>query len=148
VNGDGTPLACYTAITSSFNNQESFRTAKHKGLDLAAPRGTAIYSVTDGVVMSVYGSCPSTGYYGSSCGGGYGNYVKIKASDGTIYIYAHMNTTPMVSANASIQKGQQLGIVGSSGSSTGPHLHFEVKKGGSSVNPLSYANVNKISKCS
>ncbi len=146
--GNGSPLACYTAITSSFNDQESFRKAKHKGLDLAAPRGTEIYSVTDGIVIGTYGSCPATGYYGSSCGGGYGNHVKVKAPDGTVYIYAHMNSTPSVSVNNAILKGQLLGVVGSSGSSTGPHLHFEVKVNGTSVNPLPYANVDQMSKCS
>jgi murein DD-endopeptidase MepM/ murein hydrolase activator NlpD len=143
---NGTPLSCYTAVTSSFNNQESFRTSKHKGLDLAAPLGTTIYSVTDGVVTAVHGGC-GTGYYGNTCGSGYGNYVKVKASDGTIYIYAHMKTTPSVKLNETITKGQKLGIVGSSGSSTGPHLHFEVKKNNTSVNPLPYANVSLIPKC-
>jgi murein DD-endopeptidase MepM/ murein hydrolase activator NlpD len=144
----GSPLSCYTAITSSFNNQESFRTATHKGLDIAAPAGTKIYSVVDGVVVASNSGCPAVGYYGNKCGGGYGNYVKVKASDGKFYIYAHMYQTPLVSTGDSVSKGQQLGIVGSSGSSTGNHLHFEVRNSGNTaINPIDYANTGSIPKC-
>ncbi len=145
--GDGKPLACYTKITSSFNDKESFRKAKHKGLDLAAPRGTAIYSVIEGQVTSTHTGCPPTGFYGSACGGGYGNHIKIRGVDGRIYIYAHMQTGPFFSKGDHVAKGSQIGIVGSSGSSTGPHLHFEVKENNVSVNPLPYSNYTNIPKC-
>lgn len=145
---DGTPLSCYTMISSSFGSQESFRTAKHKGMDLAAPAGTSIHSVTDGTVVQASGGCPAVGYYGNTCGGGYGNFVKVKASDGTMFIYAHMYTTPAVRTGQTVTKGQQLGVVGSSGSSTGNHLHFEVRdKNNNKINPTPYSNYQNIPKC-
>ncbi len=143
----GTPLSCYTRITSSFNDQESFRNAKHKGLDLAAPVGTVIYSVIDGQVIQTHTGCPSNGFYGSTCGGGYGNHIRIRGTDGRIYIYAHMQTGPFFSKGDSVSKGSRIGIVGSSGSSTGPHLHFEVKENNVSINPLPYSNYSNIPKC-
>jgi len=144
----GAPLACYTRITSTFGDQESFRTSKHKGLDLAAPNHTAIYSITSGTVEKIYFGCPPIGSYGNDCGGGYGNYVKIKSSDGNSYIYAHMYTTPLVSVGSPVEAGQMIGVVGSSGSSTGPHLHFEVRNSSNTkINPLPYANVNNIPHC-
>ena len=145
---NGSPLACYKRITSSFGDQESFRTSKHKGLDLAAPNHTAIYSVTSGTVESVHFGCKPVGSYGNNCGDGYGNYVKIKSPDGNSYIYAHMYTTPLVLAGSPIEAGQMIGVVGSSGSSTGPHLHFEVRNSNNvKINPLPYANVNSIPHC-
>ncbi len=145
-NGKGIPLACYVRISSNFDNQEEFRKSKHKGLDLAAPRGTNIYSVTDGTVVQTYSGCSPNGFYGSKCGGGYGNHVRIKGNDGYTYIYAHMQTSPSVKRGDTVSEGRKIGIVGSSGSSTGPHLHFEVKKG-VSINPLPFANVSLIPKC-
>ncbi len=145
--GNGIPLSCYTKITSSFHDKESFRTSKHKGLDLAAPMGTKIYSVTSGQVISTYTGCPPIGYYGSKCGSGYGNHIKIRGADGRIYIYAHMQTGPFLSKGDQVAKGMQVGIVGSSGSSTGPHLHFEVKENNQSINPLPYSNYSNIPIC-
>lgn len=145
---DGTPLSCYTIISSSFGSQESFRNAKHKGMDLAAPAGTIIYSVTDGKVISVGSGCNPVGYYGNPCGGGYGNYVKIQDNNGMYFIYAHMYSTPMVSSGQTVSKGQQIGVVGSSGSSTGNHLHFEVRdKSNVKINPTPYSNYASIPKC-
>lgn len=145
--GNGTPLSCYVRISSSFNDQESFRNAKHKGLDLAAPVGTKIYSVTSGQVIATHTGCPPVGYYGSKCGGGYGNHIKIRGVDGKVYIYAHMQTGPLFKKGDQVVKGSHIGIVGSSGSSTGPHLHFEVKQNNVSINPLPYSNYTNIPKC-
>lgn len=143
----GIPLQCLTRVSSEFNSAESFRKSKHKGLDIAAPAKVPIYTVTDGTVTAVFSGCSAVGYYGNRCGGGYGNYVKVQASDGTVYIYAHMYTKPNVSKGDKVIAGQQIGVVGSSGSSTGNHLHFEVKVNGTSVNPMPYANVDMIPKC-
>lgn len=143
----GNPLSCLTAVTSGFGSQEAFRNSSHKGLDLASPVGTPIYTVTDGIVVGATGGCASYGSLTSTCGGSYGNHVMIKAADGTIYIYAHMFTTPLVSKGETVISGQQIGVVGSSGRSTGPHLHFEVKVNNVSVNPENYVNANSIPKC-
>lgn len=93
----------------------------HGGLDLAAPLGTPIHAVTDGTVVE---AGPASGY---------GNWVQVKAADGTITMYGHM-----ASSGVLVQKGQKvtagdvIALVGSEGFSTGPHLHFEVWKNGSS----------------
>ncbi len=145
---DGKPLSCYTMVSSSFGNQESFRTAKHKGMDLAAPAHTKIFSVTDGKVVAVGSGCSAVGYYGNTCGGGYGNFVKIQASNGMYFIYAHMYTKPLVSTGQTVSKGQQIGVVGSSGSSTGNHLHFETRNSSNvKINPTPYSNYTSIPKC-
>ena len=69
--------------------------------------------------------------------GGYGRYIRISHDFGLQTAYAHMSSLE-VSAGAYVKKGQVIGYVGSSGYSTGPHLHFEVLKHGQQVNPLNY----------
>lgn len=92
-------------------------------VDIGAPTGTPIYAAASGTVDFVNGS----GY-----GGGYGLYVIVSHSNGTQTLYAHMSKVA-ASRGSNVSKGQILGYVGSTGHSTGPHLHFEVR-GGS--NPL------------
>ncbi|MGY4719788.1 peptidoglycan DD-metalloendopeptidase family protein [Naumannella cuiyingiana] len=89
----------------------------HTGQDLPAPIGTPIRAAVDGVVM------PATG------GGWAGNHVIIRASDGSSTLYAHMSTTS-VSAGQTVKAGQQIGAVGMTGRTFGPHLHFEYYKAG------------------
>ncbi len=100
----------------------------HTGVDLSASRGTTIMAAKSGTVL--------ISKYGSS----YGNYVVIAHGDGTKTLYAHMSSRA-ISAGQSVSQGQVIGYVGSTGSSTGNHLHFEVWTGSSSstrVNPMNY----------
>jgi murein DD-endopeptidase MepM/ murein hydrolase activator NlpD len=97
-------------------------------VDIPAPSGTPIKAAKSGVVI-ISG-------YGSS----YGNYVVIAHGDGTRTLYAHQSSRA-VSAGDSVSQGQTIGYVGSTGSSTGNHLHFEIWTGSSSssrVNPMNY----------
>lgn len=96
----------------------------HQGVDFAASTGTPIHAVTDGVVS----------YAGRH--GGHGNFVKLAHSGGLGTGYAHMSSIA-VYAGQRVRRGQVIGYVGSTGISTGPHLHYEVYQNGRTVNPLS-----------
>ncbi len=98
----------------------------HKGVDFAAPRGTPIYAAGSGVVTK------------ASRFGGYGNYIKIRHKNGLETAYAHLNKYAKgVKSGSRVQQGQVIGYVGTTGRSTGPHLHFEVLQNGKQVNPKS-----------
>ena len=105
----------------------------HKGLDIAAPSGTPIRAATDGVVA----------FAGRS--GGYGNFVKIKHASGYASGYGHMKSIA-VRSGTRVSQGQVIGYVGSTGISTGPHLHYEVYRNGAAVNPrnVSYSSVMQL----
>ncbi|THG90818.1 hypothetical protein AJ85_08725 [Alkalihalobacillus alcalophilus ATCC 27647 = CGMCC 1.3604] len=97
----------------------------HKGIDIARPNSYSIYAAESGTVTAV------------TSGGGYGNYIRIRHDNGLETLYAHLNSTS-VQAGQSVTRGQQIGIMGSTGDSTGIHLHFEVTRGGSLLNPIDY----------
>lgn len=98
----------------------------HKGIDFGAPRGTPIYAAGDGVVERA-------GKFSS-----YGNYIKIRHRAGLETAYAHMNGFKSgVKAGSRVKQGQVIGYVGTTGRSTGPHLHYEILMGGKQVNPAS-----------
>ncbi len=146
-NINGIPMACKTAVTSSFGYRIHPITGRphgHSGIDIAAPARTAIYTITDGIVIKAQGGFVSEPFSGT----GYGNQVQIKGTDGNTYIYAHMYTTPLVSVGDTVTAGQQIGLVGTSGSSTGNHLHFEVRVNGSPVNPANgFLDTSAIPHC-
>ena len=97
----------------------------HNGVDLANDQGTPIYAARSGrVTVATYG-------------GTYGNYVTINHGDGFSSLYAHM-TRYVVHKGDTVKKGQLIGYMGSTGRSTGPHLHFSIFYNGSSVNPMNY----------
>lgn len=100
---------------------------RHTGLDIAGPSGTPIYSARDGVVSR------------SQCGwnGGYGCYIIIDHGGGIQTLYAH-NSQLFVSVGQTVSQGQNIAAMGSTGRSTGPHVHFEVRVNGSRQNPLRY----------
>jgi murein DD-endopeptidase MepM/ murein hydrolase activator NlpD len=98
----------------------------HNGIDMAAPTGTAIYATRAGVVTVA-----------SYEEGGAGYYVKLNHGDGYISIYMHM-THYIVKPGDFVQAGQKIGYVGSTGGSTGPHLHFGIAKNGTYVTPSKY----------
>lgn len=97
----------------------------HQGLDIAAPMGTTITAAASGTVISA-------GWYG-----GYGNYILIDHGGGMATGYGHCSQI-FVSVGQQVQKGQAIGAVGSTGASTGPHVHFEVRMNGKPVDPAAY----------
>lgn len=99
----------------------------HQGLDIAAPTGTTVTAAGGGTVISA-------GWYG-----GYGNYVLIDHGGGMATGYGHLSQI-FVGNGQQIQRGQAIGAVGSTGASTGPHLHFEVRIHGKPVDPTTYLN--------
>ena len=111
----------------------------HGGIDIAGSgiHGAQIVAACDGVVIDVCNYCTHDwGKYGScGCGGGYGNYVWIDHGDGKATIYAHM-TEAVAYVGQSVSAGETIGYVGSTGYSTGPHLHFEARYYGERYNPM------------
>ena len=100
----------------------------HRGIDFGAPTGTPIFAAGDGVVAKVGGVR------------GYGNYIRLRHNGTTETAYAHMSRYARgMSVGTRVRQGQVIGYVGSTGMSTGPHLHFEVLVGGEQVNPLNVA---------
>ena len=110
----------------------------HAGIDISGCGfGSPIYSIGEGTVSAVTNNCADRGYYGSKCGGGYGNAVRVKYSNGMEVIYSHiMGSNIRVSVGQHVSKGQIVGYMGNSGSSTGTHLHFQVNMPSGSVNPM------------
>lgn len=100
----------------------------HTGVDIAAAYGTAITAAASGTV------CLAVVDYGSV---GYGTYVAIYHSNGTTTLYAHMSAL-CVSVGQTVSQGQVIGYVGSTGASTGPHIHFEIRVNGACVDPMLY----------
>ena len=99
----------------------------HAGLDIAAPIGTPILAAATGVVD-----------YAGWSDGGYGNMIDIRHSDGTITRYGHLNEI-YVKEGQSVSQSQSIGAMGSTGFSTGPHLHFEIRpNGGSAIDPMAF----------
>ncbi|MBP1565838.1 MAG: peptidoglycan DD-metalloendopeptidase family protein [Oscillospiraceae bacterium] len=135
------PVPGFYSLSSNYGYR-SFDNSFHKGIDIAGGgiAGTAIVAADDGVVARVVNSCTHnySKYSSCGCGGGYGNYVSIVHSDGTYStMYAHCKSV-CVSAGQSVTKGQTIGYVGTTGYSTGNHLHFEVIKNGSTVDPMNF----------
>ncbi len=119
----------FSRMTSGFGGRmhpiaKQFR--MHNGVDYAAPTGTPIRSVGDGVVEF------------SGVQRGYGNSVEVKHRDGKSTFYAHMNTIA-VRKGQLVEQGQNIGTVGSTGWSTGPHLHFEFRINGQHHDPMTIA---------
>lgn len=99
-------------------------TRAHRGIDYAAPMGTEIYAVGDGIITM------------RQWHGGYGNFVKIRHANGYETAYGHLNGFAQGQAvGTHVRQGQIIGYVGSTGLSTGPHVHFEMLRYGSHVNP-------------
>lgn len=115
----------------------------HAGIDITGCGfGSPIRSSTNGTVYEINTTCPDNSFYGSSCGGGYGNFVRIKTVDGVyIVMYGHMKSNVVVKTGDTIKQGQLLGYMGNSGSSQGTHLHFEINSSatGVSYNPCKVA---------
>lgn len=112
-------------ITSRYGESSTLRKSTHTGLDIAATTGTPIKVVADGVVTN------------ASYSGSYGNLVKISHGDGVETWYAH--TSKMyVTVGQKVSAGDTIAAVGSTGNSTGAHLHFEIRINGNHINPQKY----------
>lgn len=105
------------------------RRKNHKGLDIRGPVGTPIYATADGFVKT------------SKWLGSYGKYIEIDHGNGITTRYGHMSSLN-VPANVRVKKGDIIGLMGSTGRSTGSHLHYEVRVAGEPVNPLSFMAQN------
>ena len=129
VNSTGwiTPLKSYTRVTSLFGPRTHPVTGKytnHGGMDIAAPTGTPVYSARAGkVIVSQYS-------------GSYGNYIIVDHGEGYATLYAHLSARN-VGVGTKVSAGQLIGKVGSTGRSTGPHLHLELRKNGEKIDPQS-----------
>lgn len=119
-----------TKITSPYGYRThpiSGKQRLHRGIDIGAPLGSNVFAADSGTVVTA-------GWNNS-----YGYYVTINHGDGYVTLYAH-NSKLLVSAGDKVTKGQVISKCGSTGNSTGPHVHFEVMRNGSLQNPLSYLN--------
>lgn len=141
------------AITSHFGSKEGFRVTGHGAIDIssagygagkvnviAAKSGTVVYPTS-----SSQTGFSDNGYLNNKDGGGYGNYVIIDHGDNVYTLYGHLAKDSItVMAGDKVTQGQVIGKLGHSGSSTGPHLHFEMRDGGNSsqyrVDPLNYVD--------
>ncbi len=112
-------------ITSRFGSIESVRSGAHTGLDIGAPNGTPILAVADGVVTH------------ASRMGTYGNLVIVTHGNGIQTYYAHCSKF-LVQVGQQVKSGQSIALVGSTGNSTGNHLHLEIRINGKAVNPQKY----------
>ncbi len=133
--GDGSMLwpSDTTLITSYYGNRylEIYGYWRmHAGVDIGAPYGTPIYAPADGTVWAATDAGTT----------GYGQYVILSHDNGYTTVCAHMSKRA-VTAGQRVSQGQVIGYVGSSGTSTGPHIHFEVRIGGTTINPLSISYI-------
>lgn len=118
----------YYSISSFYGNRNHpiTRTVRfHKGIDIRAPHNANVIAANDGVVLF------------AGWNGGYGRTVIIDHGGGIATLYAH-NSKLLVKVNQKVQKGQSIAKIGTSGVSTGPHLHYEVRENGATVNPMKY----------
>jgi murein DD-endopeptidase MepM/ murein hydrolase activator NlpD len=127
IHPEGRPVAG-GFISSYFGEREdpfSGREAYHKGVDFAGNQGSSVIAVAAGVVT----------WAGQRTG--YGNLVEINHGDGYVTRYAH-NERTLVSVGQTVKRGERVALMGSTGRSTGPHVHFEVLRNGRQVDPLSF----------
>lgn len=135
-NGSGFTAPVDAGVTTPYRASGSmWSSGYHTGVDFAASSGTSVKAIGAGTVVSA-------GWSGS-----YGNEVVIQHTDGTYSQYAHLSSLS-VSGGQSVTGGQQIGLSGSTGNSSGPHLHFEVRTGpsyGSDIDPLAYLRQHGVS---
>ena len=115
-------------LTSLFGKRNG---RKHEGIDISAPKGTPVYAAAEGeVVFSDWGPT------------GYGKMIIIKHKHHLTTIYAH-NSKLIAKKGSRVKQGQKISLVGSTGRSTGPHLHFEVRNNTHAKNPIKYLPIKK-----
>ena len=119
------PVASYVYVSSRFGlrvHPITGKTKSHTGIDIASNQGTAVYA-SDGGTVTLAG-----------WNGGYGNCIMIDHGNGYVTLYGHLSSIS-VSVGQTVSQGATIGAVGSTGNSTGPHLHFEVLKNGTRIDP-------------
>ncbi len=122
----GWPVPNSRRISSGYGFRSiSIHSGFHTGIDIPSPMGTPVVSAESGTVIFA-------GYSGS-----YGNLMKVQHSNGIVTYYAHLSGF-VAPVGSSVSKGQTIALMGSTGNSTGPHLHFEVRINGAHTNPLNY----------
>lgn len=102
---------------------QEFRVGGHPGIDVFAPHGVPIYAAMSGTVI-----------FAGWNNGGYGNLVLVDHGGDTVTAYAHLSQV-IAGVGQNVSQGQLVGLEGTTGHSTGPHLHFEVRIGGKATNP-------------
>lgn len=123
-------------ITSRFGKRRdpiNKKRAFHTGVDIRGKRGDKVYATADGVVLKAFRN------------GGYGNYIKISHKNGYTTSFSHLQAY-LVRKGEKIQRGQLIGLVGNSGRSTGPHLHYEVALHGKPINPYDFMKLKSFNK--
>jgi murein DD-endopeptidase MepM/ murein hydrolase activator NlpD len=119
---EGRIMSGFAERTDPFSGEGAF----HKGVDITAPTGTIVRTTADGVVIQA-----------EMVAGGYGRLVIVDHGNGVHTYYAHLSKIS-VHAGQEVRRGELVGLVGSSGRTTAPHLHYEVRVGGSPMNPSRY----------
>ncbi len=131
------PCPGYTYLTATFDEERSY--GIHGGIDIAGAGiyGAKVIACCDGYVFSSYDGCPHDyGKYEScGCSGGFGNYIMVDHGGGKISVYAHLSGLA-VTTGQTVTAGQLIGYVGTTGYSTGPHLHFETRYEDTRYDPL------------
>ena len=129
------PTPGFTYLSSEW--YEDREVYNHGGIDIAGAgiMGTPVVAAADGTVVATNSSCTHNWGKSYSCGG-YGNYVMISHAGGKMTVYGHL-TSLTVSTGQTVSRGQVIGYVGSTGNSTGPHLHYECRLNGVRYNPMS-----------
>ena len=120
------------SLEPPLNYQGTFYPHFHTGLDLAAPLDTAVHAAADGVVLLAASSVDDKGHLV-----GYGNYVLIAHPQGFVTLYGHLDSLA-VKAGQLVHQGEIIGLEGSTGWSTGPHVHFEIRHNGQFLDPAPY----------
>ena len=114
------------AVNSAFGLRKlaiEARARAHKGVDIAAPMGTSVFTAAEGRVLR-------TGFDPE----GYGAFIEVEHPNGMTTLYGHLSRVDVAQGDA-VTPDQRIGLVGSTGYSTGPHLHFEVRRNGGQVDP-------------
>lgn len=122
-------ITCPFGYGDSVLSNSSF----HRGVDLQAAFGSKVVAAMGGTVTKAYNPFEGQNF----SGGSYGNYIVIDHGNGTTTLYGHLKSV-QVFEGQQVQAGQLIGLAGSTGNSTGPHLHFEVQVNGSLQNPMNY----------
>ncbi|MFM9448176.1 M23 family metallopeptidase [Streptomyces acidiscabies] len=132
------PVRSYT-LTASFAQAGNLWSAKHSGQDFAVPTGTVVVAAHGGTVVKA-------GPGGAGDGSAYGNAIVIKHANGLYSQYAHLSRVD-VKVGQTVSTGQRIGLSGSTGNSTGPHLHFEIRTTanyGSAVDPVAFLRAKGV----
>jgi len=119
------PASC-KVVTQRFGNPSArYVSGRHTGIDIGCTSGSPIYAAHDGIVEF------------AGWNGAYGNEVRIRYNDALLTSYHHMSRTAAYAGDR-VSAGKVIGYIGSTGNSTGPHLHFEVRENGKAVDPVPY----------